>query len=221
MSIGSSIWYSRVATLQPKHFRLCFPTSSLLCNLFRTQCEINVLGTTPQPSAPISDEGLQKYVRNAPGITIRLLIFSTHAQNPQLDVAVADIRQACSICTLPADEPCNCCNEKFCTRHIYQCAECQISFCGECFDLHNNEGHWSDSDTTGTLSNSSSGRFGGKCSTTASHLPEAERKAAFTFGRDATIVSIICNSTLDKILYLLPFQDLFSLFVAVPTEARR
>ena len=53
----------------------------------------------------------------------------------------------CDTCASPASQFCLCCDHPFCSRHLYQCSDCQIAFCGNCLDLHNLEGHWSDSDT--------------------------------------------------------------------------
>lgn len=74
----------------------------------------------------------------------------TPPKQPPLDCQnfpARDPQPSCSTCGLPANASCPCCEDKFCHTHIYQCRECQISFCGDCLDLHSLEGHWSDSDT--------------------------------------------------------------------------
>jgi hypothetical protein len=53
----------------------------------------------------------------------------------------------CDTCALPASQFCLSCDHPVCSRHLYPCSDCQLAFCGNCFDLHNLEGHWSDSDT--------------------------------------------------------------------------
>lgn len=65
-----------------------------------------------------------------------------------------DAQPSCFICGLPGHASCLCCEDKFCHSHIYQCHECQISFCGACLDLHSLEGHWSDSDTASAMADS-------------------------------------------------------------------
>lgn len=65
--------------------------------------------------------------------------------------AAHDDQLSCSICGLPASVLCLCCENRFCRSHIYQCRECQSAFCGDCLDLHNLEGHWSDSDTASAM----------------------------------------------------------------------
>jgi hypothetical protein len=69
----------------------------------------------------------------------------------------------CDTCALPADQPCFSCDQQFCSRHLYPCSDCQISFCGDCFDLHHLEGHWSDSDTAMALAASMRGALPTPC----------------------------------------------------------
>jgi hypothetical protein len=65
----------------------------------------------------------------------------------------------CPVCSLPATEYCRCCDDNFCFSHLYRCPDCQLSFCGRCFDLHNAELHWSDSDTATEMAHCSRGVF--------------------------------------------------------------
>lgn len=78
-------------------------------------------------------------------------VTALHVERPSPDCqtyfATRDAQPSCATCGLPASASCPCCEDKFCHSHIYQCGECQISFCGDCLDLHSIEGHWSDSDT--------------------------------------------------------------------------
>jgi hypothetical protein len=140
----------------------------------------------------------------------------------RLGFPIVQGEQACCVCALSATGSCHICEENLCWRHIYQCAECQTSFCGACFDVHRGEGHWSDSDTAAALADSSCHRFDGECSTVI--LPENRTKepsvsAALTITTSLSIAR--CSSTLDKTLYLLPSQGWFSIFTAIPAEASR
>jgi len=53
----------------------------------------------------------------------------------------------CDTCALPGSHFCLSCDHPVCSRHLYPCSDCQLALCGNCFDLHTLEGHWSDSDT--------------------------------------------------------------------------
>ena len=57
----------------------------------------------------------------------------------------------CPVCAQLADRPCSSCTQNFCPRHLFDCPDCQLSLCASCFDLHNLDGHWSDSDTAAAL----------------------------------------------------------------------
>ncbi|HZS28805.1 MAG TPA: hypothetical protein VFB76_16380 [Candidatus Angelobacter sp.] len=80
---------------------------------------------------------------------------ASHVEQPSPDFfSTHDAQPSCPTCGLPANASCPSCEDKFCRSHIYQCRECQISFCGDCLDLHSLDGHWSDSDTARAMVNS-------------------------------------------------------------------
>ena len=66
----------------------------------------------------------------------------------------------CPVCAVPAHYACPCCGQAHCQRHLYDCPDCQLVFCGPCFDRHTLEGHWSDSQTAAALAGSRSHALG-------------------------------------------------------------
>lgn len=58
----------------------------------------------------------------------------------------------CLVCDIRSSGSCPVCDENFCGVHLYLCSDCNNQFCGNCFNDHYAEGHWSDSDTAGELS---------------------------------------------------------------------
>ena len=227
MGIGSSIWHSCVATFQPNWFQLYSSTFFSPQNLLFPQSD-NLGADAYLPLPELHDGGVLEPARSLTPTTVRCNSWSTadtlvSTANPQLDSPLPLGRQACSVCALSASASCCCCDEKFCRRHIYQCTECQISFCGEYFDLHNADGHWSDSDTTAALVDSSGRRFDGDCPLIASSPPESATKqtSPSSASNINSLSTATCNSTQDKTLHLLPFQGLFSIFAAIPVEATR
>lgn len=227
MGIRSSIWDSGATTFQPNRFHLySFPLFSPE-NLFFTWSDTHNSGVTT--CLPVSETHGPELLELTQSITATFPSLVDKNESPgTLSVAthcpgfsIAHGGQACCVCALSAEKSCHFCDENLCWRHIYQCTECHLSFCGECFDLHHAEGHWSDSDTAGILADSSCRRLESKCSTV---IPsESTTKTTASVSRTLTAVTSIstaCNSTLDK-TYLLPFRGLFSIFAASQPEASR
>jgi hypothetical protein len=58
----------------------------------------------------------------------------------------------CLVCDIQSSGSCPVCGQDFCSTHLYLCAECGNQYCSNCFDDHNSDGHWTDSDTAAELS---------------------------------------------------------------------
>jgi len=229
MGIRSYIWDSWATTFQPNRFQLYSLLFFYPENLSFFQSDAHNLGVAT--CLPISEIHGPKLVELTQSVTATFRSDLLGKAEPlgtlpatcRLNFPVAHGGQACCVCALFAEGSCHICDENLCGRHIYQCPECQISFCGDCFDLHGTEGHWSDSDTVAALADSSCRRLEGECS--AVILPKDITKKTSSVSAILTIATSLstacCNSTLDKTLYLPPFQGLFSIFTAIPAEAGR
>src|SRR5438270_5463940 len=146
----------------------CRMLNYLLCRRFFLCC-----GNSPEPhnpylfsasadTTPLSAFFLSTF--RALGLTFTLsrlhssLVRSTSCDTSSAPGSAAcaslSVDPPCHTCASPVAQPCLFCDHPFCSRHLYQCADCQIAFCGNCFDLHNLEGHWSDSDTALALERS-------------------------------------------------------------------
>ena len=58
----------------------------------------------------------------------------------------------CLVCDIQSSGSCPACGQDFCSTHLYLCADCGNQYCSNCFDDHNSDGHWTDSDTAAELS---------------------------------------------------------------------
>ena len=58
----------------------------------------------------------------------------------------------CLVCNIQSSGSCPACGQDFCSTHLYLCADCGNQYCSNCFDDHNSDGHWTDSDTAAELS---------------------------------------------------------------------
>ena len=58
----------------------------------------------------------------------------------------------CLVCDIQSSGSCPVCGQDFCSTHLYLCADCGNQYCSNCFDDHNSDGHWTDSDTAAELS---------------------------------------------------------------------
>lgn len=156
MGAVSFIWLFFVATLQPQRARLgfcqsfpvlhtCHPATHSRLIIFLTRARKSFFAwfhknETPTPQSICRTSFPAKLQGSATASSVE--------RPPQARQSSAhDAQPSCSTCGLPATASCPHCEDKFCHSHIYQCRECQISFCGNCLDLHSLEGHWSDSDT--------------------------------------------------------------------------
>src|ERR1051325_6977683 len=152
MGIRSSIWDSGGTTFQPNWFQLHSLPFFSPQNLFFLRSDPSNLDVVT--CLPVSEIHGPDILELTQRITATFHDLVDKAEPPaalpaasgRLDFPVAHGGQTCCVCALSAEESCYICDANLCWRHIYQCAECQISFCGECFDVHH-EGHWSDSDT--------------------------------------------------------------------------
>ena len=59
--------------------------------------------------------------------------------------------QLCPVCGLRSSNSCFCCDQDFCTNHLYFCIDCRAHYCGDCHEAHHADGHWGDSDTASEL----------------------------------------------------------------------
>ncbi len=57
----------------------------------------------------------------------------------------------CLVCDIQSSGSCPVCGQDFCSTHLYPCADCGNQYCSNCFDDHNSDGHWTDSDTAAEL----------------------------------------------------------------------
>ena len=226
MSSGPSIWPSYAATFQPIRFPLYSSTLYLPRNGSCAAFQIATLGASIcSPLAETSGPGTLQPPRGTHVLETQSVVVSNtgvHAglsrTPPQPDFPSSDGEPACFVCAIAASESCYCCDQRFCRRHIYQCAECQTAFCGDCLDLHAAEGHWSDSDTAAALADSSYRGFHGGCSPITSRSPEATTTQTST---TASATNVSSRSTFEKVLHLLSFATLFSIFAALRLEASR
>lgn len=67
--------------------------------------------------------------------------------------------QLCPVCGRESVNQCACCDQDFCSNHIYFCVECGAQYCSDCSDAHHADGHWGDSDTAAELAHAQ--RLGG------------------------------------------------------------
>jgi hypothetical protein len=86
-----------------------------------------------------------------PQNSIQHSLWHPNSANRSQIAALPACAQLCSICGLSATRSCLSCDRAFCHPHLYACNDCETFLCGSCLDLHNLDGHWSDSDTTAAL----------------------------------------------------------------------
>lgn len=75
--------------------------------------------------------------------------------NPSVESSSSSFTQnlpECLVCDIQSSGSCPVCGQDFCSTHLYLCAECGNQYCSNCFDDHNSDGHWTDSDTAAELS---------------------------------------------------------------------
>lgn len=240
MGIGSSIWYSYAAALQPNGVRLYASLlsftqlflsplkTSFLSAIFRLVWEQHTgIALAPESADAGPGTSISAFVPSA-NTRLPRPHLESHANAAPMSLPTAAVSpsngtvvqggQVCSVCALSADESCHCCDEEFCPRHIFLCAECQFWFCGNCFDLHNAEGHWSDSDTAAALAAFSHGHFESDCSNTADSLPQTREIPALT-AKITSFLTTIRNSTFAQALFSCPVRRLFPVLTMVPVEA--
>jgi hypothetical protein len=76
-----------------------------------------------------------------------LVCFAPLPDSPSDAVALS----LCPICDIASTNSCFDCEQQFCARHVYSCADCGNHYCGDCLDAHHADGHWADSDTVAEL----------------------------------------------------------------------
>jgi hypothetical protein len=75
-------------------------------------------------------------------------------EHPGLMVELVDrvMSQGCVDCGAATDTSCDFCQERACEKHLYCCcSECRAKACGNCFDKHAAESHWTDGQTSAEL----------------------------------------------------------------------
>jgi hypothetical protein len=123
------------------------PASSFACDL--------KLNRTPAASLTVEPKAFPNAVASLQ------FLRDPHPTDPTVDN-----HSLCPVCDTPSTSVCPCCDQNFCSTHIYICTDCNTTCCGDCLDTHRADGHWSDSDTAIELAHgqySGRGRLDGSC----------------------------------------------------------
>jgi len=152
MGTGTILWCICIVAFQQNSVRSCWRRRfSIPCttSIFVPYLNRSLAWSDPPAWSSIPVGAAPHIAPPARSLDIALVSFSPVdlSRDPP---AHADSR-SCSICAIPATLLCPCCEVQLCRSHVYQCADCQATFCGRCLDLHSLEGHWSDSDTTSAM----------------------------------------------------------------------
>ena len=104
----------------------------------------------------------------------------------------------CLVCDIQSSGSCPVCGQDFCSTHLYLCADCGNQYCSNCFDDHNSDGHWTDSDTAAELSHAQ--HSGSK------YAAARYRVSATPLASDHVCGSSTLSSTVSRFISLLFFK---------------
>ncbi len=169
MGIESYILASFIASLQQKHvlpflldipvlfWEFDFATNS--GTSFFSSEDFSPPGIDLDEIAEVQISSEASFYLNSGESRIEAPSLPASSPDAQLGSFVKDDPLLCLICELPATISCPDCEENFCCRHMYQCHQCQTTFCGDCFDIHADDGHWSDSAAAAAIFDSAHSRL--------------------------------------------------------------
>ncbi len=106
----------------------------------------------------------------------------------------------CLVCDLQSSGSCPVCGQDFCSTHLYLCADCGNQYCSNCFDDHNSDGHWTDSDTAAELSHTQH--------SVSKHAAARYRVSAAPLASDHSCDSGTSPATVSQLMSLLFFKGL-------------
>jgi hypothetical protein len=137
------------------------------CSTSQPRQQKSVLGQLPQPLCPKAEQSLSHAVVSGHGLNDPFTTGQERQRPRHLSEALkthhlpsagspdhsfhstnsfSDDR-LCLVCSTHSSASCPVCDQDFCGNHLYECLDCNNSYCGRCLDDHRADGHWTDSDT--------------------------------------------------------------------------